>query len=111
MSESIKISVSKTIEGRICYRLLAMASFIKQNGEWGFMECNHRFLSQAFKYAQNMGNNLERQILSAYKEESRDVLKMHLEEDQIKDISLVIDELIDAENIDELLELIKANKK
>lgn len=107
----IHISIPESLEGRICFRLLLMARFIKQNGEWGFLECNHRLLPQAFKYAQNMGGNLEKQILSAYKVTSREVLNEHMNEDRINDISLLLDELINADNIEELTELVKSKKK
>lgn len=107
----IKIAMPQSLEGKICYRLLVMARFISQNGEWGQMECRHRLLPQAFSFAKNAGRNLERHIKTAYKQESQDVITEHLNDDRIGDISLIIDELIDAENLDEILKQIKAIKK
>lgn len=107
----IAIVKPKTLEGRICYRLMLMARFISQNGEWGQLECKHRLLPQAFSFAKNAGRNLERHIKTAYKQDSQDVITAHLNEDRIGDISLIIDELMDAENLEEILEHIKAIKK
>jgi hypothetical protein len=107
----ITINKPTTLEGRICYRLMLMARFISQNGEWGLTECRHRLLPQAFNFAKNSGRSLERHIKAAYKSDSRDIITDHLNEDRIGDISLIIDELMDAENLDEILEHIKSIKK
>lgn len=109
--EEEKIIVPKSLDGKICFRLLAMAQFIKANGELGYQQCKYRLLPGAYKYAINFGGNLQKQILAAYKPAAGDQLNVILEADRIKDISLVFDELIDANNIEELLELVKAHKK
>jgi len=106
-----KLTKPQTNDGRICFRLLAMAQFITQNGEWGFSECKYRLLPGAYKYAINAGTNLRRQIMSAYTPDGRTSLSVQMDTERIRDISLVFDELIDANNIEELLELIKSHKK
>lgn len=106
-----QLTIPQTLDGKICFRLLTMAQFIIQNGEWGLSGCKYRILPGAYKYAINAGTNLRRGILAAYSPDGKESLDVHMSADRIRDISLVFDELIDANNIEELLELIKAHKK
>lgn len=105
------MSQLKTEDGRICSRLLMMAMFIEHNAQWGMEGAKYRFLPQAYRYCLNASRNMVKQIRLAYTSNGADGITALLDEDRIKDISLVFDELLDVDNVDELLVMIQEKKK
>lgn len=104
-------TIPATLDGKICWRLLVLARQLAQNAEYGATEVKYRLLPAAYNYTMNAARNVERQVLSAYKQVSREELNRMLTTERILDIGLLLDELVNAENIAELTELIKQHKK
>jgi len=105
------MSQLKTEDGKICSRLLMMAMFIEQNAEWGLQGVRYAFLPSAYKFCRNVSKRMIQEIRLAYTRRGSVGVTALLSEERINDISLVFDELLDADNVDELLELIRQNKK
>lgn len=88
-----------------------MAQFIKESAEYGLEFKSPRLLPMAYNFVINAAKRMTKEILQAYPDHAKEILNYEMTKERVKDMSLVFDELIDAENIDELLELIKKHKK
>lgn len=100
-------------DGLILHRLLLLGRFISETGEYGYLNGNPKKggLRGTYKYAQNVGKRLMTEVKAILKHEAAAELDAKITKERIADISLVLDELVDVEDINAVLEIIKQHKK
>lgn len=99
-----------SLNGKICLRITLLALFIEHNADYGLSNQTPTMIKSGFQFALNSSRNIVKNIRLAYTPLGARGSTDLISEDRLRDISLMIDELSNADNIEELIELVKQHK-
>jgi hypothetical protein len=112
MSELLYTKPTK-IETQSMNRLLWLGRFVEETAKHCRDTHTARFrgIDGVLAYAMNTGRRLQKDIMDLYKKRSAEVLEREMSRERILDISCLLDELVDIEDIDAVVKLVQAYKQ